>query len=92
MADRAVAFLAGADRLFRRLPVPRLCRGLVRRFDHLMAPRFEAYLRATTAQFAQIGAVLEGAMPAAEAEPANPSGVAAGFWRSGKLLLPRSLS
>ncbi len=88
----AIAFLASADQLLRRLPVPRLCRRLVRRFDHLMAPRFEAYLRATTAQFAQIGAVLEGAMPCAEAEPAAPSGVAAGYWGAGKLLPPRSLS
>lgn len=92
LALRAIAFLARADRLFRYSPIPRLCRGLVRRFDHLMAPRFEAYLRATSAQFAQIGAVLEGAVPLAEAEPAAPAGVSAGFWRAGRLLPPSSLS
>ncbi len=92
LAQRAIAVLAGADRLFRRLPVPRLCRSLARRFDHLMAARFDAYLRATAAKVAQIGAVLEGAVPAADAEPAVPDGVAAGHWRAGRLLPPSSLS
>lgn len=92
LARRAIVFLARADRMFRYSPVPRLCRGLVRRFDHLMAPRFEAYLRATAAQLAQIGAVLEGAVPGGEAEPAIPAGIKAGYWRAGKLLPPQSLS
>ncbi len=92
LARRSIVFLARADRLFRRSPVPRLCRCIVRRFDYHMAHRFEAYVRQTTAQFAKIGAVLDGAMPVAEAEPEQPAGIRSGFWRAGKLLPPHSLS
>jgi hypothetical protein len=92
LASRAIMLLARADQLFRHSPIPRLCRSVVRRFDHHMAPRFEAYVRETAAQFAQIGAVLDGAVPRAEAEPAAPVGVAARFWRAGRLLPPSSLA
>lgn len=92
LALRAIAFLARADRVFRYSPIPRLCRSLVRRFDHLMVPRFEAYVRETAARLAHIGAVLDGAVPGAEAEPTVPTGIAANFWRAGKLLPPQSLS
>jgi hypothetical protein len=92
LARRAIQLLAGADRQFRRSPIPWLCHRLMRRLDHLIAARFDAYLRATSVQLAQIGMALEGAVPAVEAEPAAPAGVSAGFWRAGKLLPPSSLS
>lgn len=92
MPRRAIVLLARADRLFRHSPIPRLCRSFVRRFDHHMALRFEAYVRETAAQFAHIGAVLDGAVPDAEAEPAAPTAIAAGSWRAGRLLPPSSLA
>lgn len=92
LARRAIGLLAKADRALRASPLPRLCRALARRFDHHLAPRFEAYARDTAARLSQIGAALEGAVPGAEAEPASPAGVGAGFWRSGRLLPPQSLA
>ncbi|MEW6687538.1 MAG: zinc dependent phospholipase C family protein [Pseudomonadota bacterium] len=92
LARRAMACLARAERLLRRSALTRLCRAVVRRFDHHMAARFEAYLRETEAQLAQAGAALEGAVPAAEAEPESSPGISPGFWRAGRLLPPRSLS
>lgn len=91
LARRAVLLLARGDRVFRRSPIPRLCRAVVDRADHLMAARFEAYVRATSAQLGQIGAVLDGATPTGEAEPAAPAEFPAGFWRAGKLVPPSSL-
>jgi hypothetical protein len=82
LALRAIDWLSGADRLLRGARIPRLCRELLRLVDRSLAPRFDAYVRETSALLAQVGPVLEGRQPVAEPEPAS----AAASWRAGKLL------
>lgn len=71
LALRVIDWLAGADRLLRGARLPRLARGLLRLADRRLAPRFEAYVRETSALLPQVGAVLEGRSPAAEPEPSR---------------------
>ncbi len=82
LALRAIDWLSGADRLLRGARIPRACRALLRALDRSLAPRFDAYVRETSALLAQIGPVLEGRQPAAEPEPASPGA----SWRAGGLL------
>jgi len=89
LVRRATDMLARADRLLRRLRLPRACRGVVRRFDHLLAARFDAYARETASRLARIWAVLEGNVPSAEPEPVGA--VAPSPRTPGRLLPPASL-
>jgi hypothetical protein len=72
IALRVIDWLAGADRLLRAVRLPRVARGLLRLADRRLAPRFDAYVRETSAMLVQVGAVLAGSPPAAEPEPARP--------------------
>jgi hypothetical protein len=72
LALRVIDWLSGADRMLRCARVPRLARGLLRLIDRRLAPRFDAYVRETSALLAQVGAVLEGARPAADPDPSRP--------------------
>ena len=85
LALRVIDWLSGADRLLRGARVPRLARGLLRFIDRRLAPRFDAYVRETSASLAQVGAVLEGNQPAGEPEPSKP----ACSWRAGRAPLPQ---
>jgi zinc dependent phospholipase C len=87
VALRVIDWLAGADRLLRASRLPRLCRGLLRWFDRRYAPRFDAYVRETSALLAQVGPALDGLQPAGEPEPESPGA----SWRAGKLALPQTL-
>lgn len=60
-ASRAILFLARAEALLRRSRLPRLCRAVMRRLDHPLSPRLDAYARETTLGPAGIGTLLEGA-------------------------------
>jgi hypothetical protein len=80
LALRVIDWLSGADRLLRGARVPRLARALLRFIDRRLAPRFDAYVRETSASLAQVGAVLDGIQPAGEPEPAIPDC----SWRAGK--------
>lgn len=71
-ARNAIQFLGRADALLRRSRLPRLCRGILRRLDHLLPARLDAYARDTALRLAQIGAVLEGAAPEGDPEPIEP--------------------
>ncbi len=82
LALRAIDWLSGADRLLRAARMPRICGALLRFVDQRLAPRFDAYVRDTSTLLVQVGAVLEGRQPVAQAEPKRPSA----FWRTGKLL------
>lgn len=73
VALRVIDWLAGADRLLRGARLPRLARGLLRLIDRRLAPRFDAYVRETSALLGQVGAVLEGRRPEAEPEPSRPA-------------------
>ena len=70
LALRAIDWLSGADRLLRAARIPRLCGAVLRFVDRSLAPRFDAYVRETSAALAQVGPVLEGRQPALEPEPA----------------------
>ena len=52
-----------------------------------MAPRFEAYVRETSALLAQVGAALDGVQPAGDPDPAAPGEA----WLPAKLSLPQTL-
>jgi len=54
------------------------------------APRFEAYVRETSARLGHLQDILGGAEPAWEAEPAR-DGSSRVFWHHGRLLLPAKL-
>ena len=82
LAFRVIDWLSGADRLLRAARIPRICRAMLRFVDRSLAPRFDGYVRETSALLAQVGPVLEGSQPAAEPEPATPCA----SWRGGKLL------
>lgn len=82
LALRVIDWLSGADRLLRTARLPRACRVLLRVADRCLAPRFDAYVRETSALLAQVGSVLAGSHPAADPEPANPGAA----WRAGRLL------
>ena len=73
LARRAIGWLAGADRLLRRARLPRLSRALLARLDRSLAPRFEAYVRETSALLSQAGAALEGVHPAGDPDPVEPA-------------------
>lgn len=81
LALRVIDWLSGADRLLRGARVPRLARGLLHFIDRRLAPRFDAYVRETSASLAQVGAVLEGNQPTGEPEPSKPDCP----WRSGRV-------
>lgn len=83
---RVIDWLSGADRLLRGARVPRLARGLLRLVDRHLAPRFDAYVRETSASLAQVGAVLAGSQPAAEPEPSRLDCA----WRVGRAALPQA--
>lgn len=68
-ARRAIGALARADALLRRSRLPRLCRFVLARLDHLLPTRLDAYARATALRLSQVGPILEGVMPLAEPEP-----------------------
>jgi len=87
LAQRVLGWLAGADRLLRGARLPRLSRVLLARIDRRMAPRFEAYVRETSALLGQVDAALEGIQPAGEPDPETP----APAWRPARLSLPQSL-
>lgn len=82
LALRAIDWLSGADRLLRAARIPRICRAMLRVVDRSLAPRFDAYVRETSALLAQVGPVLEGRQPVAEPEPASSRA----SWRTGNLL------
>lgn len=88
-ACRAILFLARAEALLRKSRLPRLCRIVMRRLDHLLSPRLDAYARETALGLAAIGTLLEGVAPEAEPEPLlrAPRGA-----RSVALALPPGLS
>lgn len=90
LVRRALELLARANRLLRRLRIAALSRRIARRFDHLLAARFDAYARETVAALAQVGPALEGIVPAAEPEPAEP--VAFAPAAAGRLRPPASLA
>jgi hypothetical protein len=92
LARRAIDVLACADRVLRRSPLPRLCRGIARHFDHHLTPRFEAYVRDTATRLAKVGAALDGVIPDGEPEPLSPAVPAGDAWRAGRLRMPRSLA
>jgi hypothetical protein len=87
IALRVIDWLAGADRLLRASRLPRLCRNVLRLFERRYAPRFEAYVRDTSALLAQVGPALDGVRPAGEPEPQDPGA----SWRAGKLPLSQTL-
>ena len=60
LARRALGWLAGADGALRASPIPRACRGIVRLFDRRIEPRFDAYLRRSTASLRAVEAALAG--------------------------------
>lgn len=72
LALRMLGWLAGANRLLRASRLQRACAHVVRHFDRRMAPRFQAYVRDTSALLAQVGPLLDGARPSGEPEPAQP--------------------
>jgi len=82
LALRLIDWLSGADRLLRASRLPRACRAVLRFLDRSLAPRFDGYVRETSALLAQVGSVLEGRQPAAEPEPGHPCA----SWGAGKLL------
>jgi Zinc dependent phospholipase C len=86
LALRVIDWLSGADRLLRGARIPRLACGLLRFVDRRLAPRFDAYVRETSALLAQVGDVLAGCQPAAEPEPSRPDCA----WRAGRALLPQA--
>jgi Zinc dependent phospholipase C len=87
LAQRALGWLAGADRLLRGARLPRLARALLARIDRCMAPRFEAYVRETSALLSQVGTALEGIHPAGEPDPSTPDAARLPM----KFSLPQSL-
>jgi len=87
LARRVLGWLAGADRLLRRARLPRLARALLARVDRSLAPRFEAYVRETSALLSQTGAALEGVHPAGDPDPVEP----ALAWASARRALPQTL-
>ncbi len=70
--------------------LPGLCRRVVRLFDRHVVPRFEAYVRETSARLGHLQDLLGGAEPAWEAEPARDSSPRV-FWLRGRLVLPAKL-
>jgi hypothetical protein len=89
---RAIELLARAERVLRKSRLPRLCGVLARRFDHHLAPRFEAYTRETASALGQLGPVLDGIAPEFEPEPSVPAVEAAAFAGTARLVPPASLS
>jgi hypothetical protein len=87
LARRMLGWLAGASRLLRASRLQRACARVVRHFDRRMAPRFEAYVRETSALLAQVGPLLDGERPSGEPEPAQPDV----GWRSPGAPLPQTL-
>ena len=90
MALRAVDVLGRADRALRASPLPGLCRRALRLFDRGVVPRFEAYVRETSARLGHLEEVLNGAEPDWDAEPARDTS-RRDFWCRGRLLLPAKL-
>jgi hypothetical protein len=70
LVHRAIGCLARADRLLRASPLPRLCRRLVDVFDLAVVARFDAYIGDASAMVRRIEAVLHGAEPRSQPEPA----------------------
>lgn len=87
VALRVIDWLAGAERLLRASRLPRLCRNVLRLFERRYAPRFEAYVRDTSALLTQVGPALEGVQPAGEPEPQDPGA----SWRAARLPLSQTL-
>jgi len=90
VARQAIDTLGRADGVLRASRLPRLCRRVVRLFDRNVVPRFEAYVRETSARLGHLQDILSGAEPAWEAEPARDSSPRV-FWQHGRLLLPAKL-
>ena len=90
LARRAVDMLGRADGVLRASPLPRLCRRALRLFDCSLVPRFEAYVRETSARLGHLEEVLNGAEPVWDAEPARDAAPRE-FWHRGRLLLPAKL-
>lgn len=90
LARRAVDMLGRADGALRASPVPGLCRRALRLLDRGVVPRFEAYVRETSARLGHLEQVLSGAEPAWDAEPARDAWPRE-FWHRGRLLLPAKL-
>lgn len=84
---RVLGWLGRANRLLRASRLPRACARVVRHFDRRMEPRFDAYVRETSALLAQVGPLLDGERPAGEPEPAQPDV----SWRSARAPLPQLL-
>lgn len=87
LARRAIDWLAGANRLLRLSRLSLASARVLRLCDRRMAPRFDAYVRETSALLGQVGAVLEGIQPAAEPEPLQPDV----SWRADPAPLPQIL-
>jgi len=90
-ALRAILFLAHAEAMLRKSRLPRLCRAVMRRLDHLLSPRLDAYARETARALAPICTLLEGVAPDADPEPMLPA-TRFGRRRSVALALPPALS
>jgi Zinc dependent phospholipase C len=90
LARRAVELLGRADGALRATPLPGLCRRALRLFDRGVVPRFEAYVRETSARLGHLEQVLNGAEPDWDAEPVRDS-TRRDFWCRGRLLLPAKL-
>jgi hypothetical protein len=87
LAQRVLGWLAGASRLLRVSRLQRGCARVLRRFDRSMAPRFEAYVRETSALLAQVEPMLDGERLSGEPEPAQPDV----SWRPARAPLPQTL-
>jgi len=90
LARRAVDMLGRADGVLRASPLPGLCRRALRLFDRSVVPRFEAYVRETSARLGHLEEVLNGVEPPWDAEPARDASPRE-FWHRGRLLLPAKL-
>ena len=91
LVQTAILALARGTQILHASRVPRLCRAILRSLDYHAAPRFEAYMRETVAQLAQIADALAGFAPEADPEPAHVIAPRTPF-SSTRLAQPRSLS
>jgi hypothetical protein len=68
-AERALKRLAAADRLLRFSRLPQILYRLFSVIDRRVEHHFDYYIGQTTAHFGRINGIIEGAMPALQAEP-----------------------
>jgi hypothetical protein len=87
----ALLTLARGTQALHASRLPRLCRAIVWRLDHLAAPRFEVYMRETVARLAHLTDALAGIAPEADPEPIRVVAPRQPF-SSTRLVQPSSLS